>query len=75
MAIFNRRKFWIDTAERAVKTVAQSAVLALGSEQVLDAISLNYREVVGIALGGGLLSLLTSIASAGVGEEGTASAV
>lgn len=62
-------KFWKATAERATKTAAQSAILVIGADQ-LDVLSLDWLRLVGFAAGGALLSVLTSIASAGVGEEG-----
>jgi hypothetical protein len=61
-----RLTFWIDAAERAVKTAAQSALLALGADKVLNAMSADWANVGAFALGGLVLSLLTSIASAPV---------
>ena len=57
------RTFWLDALERAVKTAAQSAVLVVGAGQV-DALSADWLTVGGFALGGALLSVLTSMASA-----------
>lgn len=54
--------FWKEAAERAVKTAAQSAVLVIGAEQV-NALTVSWVEVGGFALGGAVLSLLTSIGS------------
>ena len=62
------RFFWIDTAERAVKTAAQSALLAIGADQ-LNALAADWQTVAGFALGGGVLSILTSLASLKVGPE------
>lgn len=45
---------------RAIKTVAQSAVAAVGSVTVLGAV--DWRVVVSTAVLAGILSLLTSIA-------------
>ena len=59
------RTFWLDALERAVKTAAQSAVLVVGAGQV-DALSADWLTVGGFALGGALLSVLTSMASAKV---------
>jgi ABC-type lipoprotein release transport system permease subunit len=57
------RVFWIDAAERAIKTVAQSAVAAIGVAQtpILD---IDAGAILGVAATAGLVSLLTSIASA-----------
>lgn len=65
------KAFWQATAERAVKTAAQSALLVLGAEQV-DAIAVSWQEVGGFALGGFVLSVLTSIATSGFGGDGPA---
>ncbi|MDK8451005.1 holin [Corynebacterium mastitidis] len=67
------RSFWIDTAERAVKTLAQAliAVLAVGT----PIYEIAWVEALGIAATAAVISVLTSIASVGVGEPGTAAAV
>lgn len=61
MSIFTRA-FWVDACERAVKTAAQSAILAIGADQV-NAVTVSWPEVGGFALGGAVLSLLTSLAT------------
>jgi hypothetical protein len=58
--------FWLDAAERAVKTAAQAALLAVGADKVLDAMTADWGNVGAFALGGAVLSLLTSVASAPV---------
>lgn len=64
--------FWLDALERAIKTAAQT-VLGLIGTNVVDVTSLDWREI-GIATGFTAgLSVLTSIVSSGIGEEGTAS--
>lgn len=64
--------FWKDTAERAVKTAAQTAggVLIIGT----PIWEIDWQAGLGITATATVLSLLTSIASAGVGTKGTASA-
>jgi len=67
------REFTISALERAVKTAAQAAVLAIlgtGTMEAVqaDAFSVNWVAVAGFALGGFVLSYLTSIASANVGK-------
>lgn len=54
--------FWKAAAERAIKTAAQSALLAIGADTV-NAITVDWLEVGGFGLGGAVLSLLTSIGS------------
>jgi hypothetical protein len=64
------RYFWIDTAERAAKTCAQSALLAIGADQ-LNALAADWQTVASFALGGAVLSVLTSLASLKIGPEDT----
>ena len=68
------RFFLIDTAERSIKTAAQSALLAIGADQ-LDALAADWQTVAGFALGGAVLSVLTSLASLKVGPEDSPSVV
>ena len=56
------RSFWQAAFERAVKTAAQSAILVFGADQ-FDALAVSWPEVGGFALGGFVLSLLTSVGS------------
>jgi len=68
------KRFWIAAGERAAKTAAQAAVLAiLGSgmlsEAAVDAFTVNWLMVLGFAIGGAILSALTSIASAPLGAN------
>lgn len=66
--------YWADVAERAVKTAAQSVVLAFTFSETgpFDAFELDWGLVGGFALGGFTVSVLTSLASAPLGG-GTAS--
>jgi hypothetical protein len=71
------RNFWRQAFERAIKTAAQAGLLAVGGD-VANAIPgvVNRPSILFAALGGGaLLSLLTSIATAGVGQKDDPSAV
>lgn len=68
------KRFWIAASERAAKTAAQAAILAiLGSgmmsEAAVDAFGVNWLAVLGFALGGAVLSYLTSIVSANFGKN------
>jgi hypothetical protein len=71
-------EFWKATFERAVKTAAQAAILAIiatgftGVEQV-NAFTVDWVTVAGFALGGFILSGLFSLASGFVGNKGTPS--
>lgn len=66
--------FWKDCAERAIKSAAQAVGLVLvGGSSVVNVLTLDWTVVGGAALTGGLLSLVTSIGSAGFANKGTAS--
>lgn len=54
--------FWASAGERAIKTVAQTALALLGTSQLVSVIEVNWSEVGGVAVLAGILSLLTSIA-------------
>lgn len=60
------RSFWLDAAERAIKSGAQGALLAIGQDAIsVDLFAADWRAVVGVAAGMAALSILTSVASAG----------
>lgn len=67
-------KFWQDLLERAIKTTAQSALIGLGGNMV-NFWELDVKQVSGLALGGLILSALTSLTSnvLPLGNPGTAS--
>jgi hypothetical protein len=54
--------FWASAGERAIKTIAQTALALLGTSQLISVIDVNWTEVGGVAVLAGILSLLTSIA-------------
>lgn len=69
MSVLATGKFWAATAERAVKTAAQAFVAAIGVNVVaLDQI--NWEVVGGTTAIAAILSVASSIASAGVGGDG-----
>lgn len=65
--------FFYDLGERAIKTFAQTllAVLAVG----VPIWEMDWVSALGIAAGATVLSVLTSVASAGAGNHDTASLV
>lgn len=71
-ALFTR-DFWLDAGERAAKTAAQFTLGGLALGEGVNAFAVDWQLGIGFALTGAALSLLTSIASAGVGDQGTAS--
>ena len=60
--------FWKLATERAVKSAAQSVILALSAsdEGPVNALSFDWKLGLGFAAGGAVLSYLTSIISAPV---------
>jgi len=66
--------FWKLALERAVKTSAQTAVSLIGADAV-DVLSLDWSQLASVSAGAAFLSVLTSIGSARVGEEGDPSLV
>jgi hypothetical protein len=66
--------FWISSAERALRTVAQTAVALIGVDLV-SVVDIQWQYVAGVSATAGILSILTSVAASGVGEKGTAAFV
>lgn len=64
--------FWKDAVERALKSAAQAGLLALGGGAV-SVVTLDWLTFGGAVGGGFLLSVLTSLASEGFANRGTAS--
>lgn len=64
-------RFWIATAERAVKTAAQTVLtgLALSDTGPVNGFELDWKLGLGFAAGGAAFSVLTSLASAPVGAD------
>jgi len=55
-------EFWNYAGERAIKTVAQSALAFLGGGTV-GLFTIDWTSLASVSLGAGLLSILTSIVS------------
>jgi spore maturation protein SpmA len=55
--------------ERAVKTVAQTAVSVILASQVIDIVSVDWLGVLSVSALAGVLSLLTSVANYKSGKE------
>jgi hypothetical protein len=54
--------FWQSAGERAIKTVAQTALALLGTSQLVSVVEINWVEIGGVSVLAGILSLLTSVA-------------
>lgn len=61
MSIYTTSRFWVGTAERAIKTFAQSllALITVGT----PVFGQNWPEFLGISATATLVSILTSIAT------------
>lgn len=62
--------FWRTTAELVLRGAAVAAATAMGGSLV-DAWHLNWKTIGGMALSGGLLSLVTSLSSSQIGQKGS----
>lgn len=70
------KQFWQDTAERSLKTFAQTLLATLSMAVVGTAIwELDWTYAVGASLTATLFSILTSIVSAGANDPESASLV
>jgi hypothetical protein len=74
MTMFTKT-FWTAAAERALRTVAQALIAVIAATSFDWFTAANWQAIAGTALTAGVLSLLTSIASAGIGDKGTPSMV
>jgi hypothetical protein len=59
------KEFWLNyAAERAIKTIAQTALAYIGTGSI-GLFEIDWNSLISLSLGAGLLSILTSIVSAG----------
>lgn len=54
-------EFWKSAGETAIKAAAAAALGAIGSSELITAVSVDWTQVGGIALLAGIVSILTSI--------------
>lgn len=71
--MFNK-VFWAEASERALKTLAQFFV-TLTAGTAFNVFNADWQTIVGLSLGGMILSYATSILSYKVGKTGTPSLV
>ncbi|RII06969.1 hypothetical protein DSC45_34645 [Streptomyces sp. YIM 130001] len=62
-------RFWIATAERAVRTFAQTLIATLGLDTT-DLVNVPWERGLALAGAAALLSAPTSIATTGTGSDG-----
>jgi hypothetical protein len=68
------KNFWKQAAERAVKSAAQG-LIGMWTLDGFNVLNADFSLAAGVAGGAAVLSLLTSIVTAGVGESNDPSAV
>lgn len=61
--------FWKLALERATKTAIQAVILAIGAAQGANLFALDVKNVLGAAVAGFAVSLLTSLASLNFGPK------
>lgn len=69
MANLTTREFWASTAERMVKTAAQTAIALIGTDQI-GILSLDWAQIGSVVGTAVILSLLTSVAGDTTGKNG-----
>jgi hypothetical protein len=67
--------FWRETAERAVKSAAQSLLLLWAGDSAFNVVDADPRLAGGTAAGAAVLSVLTSIASTSIGDSSSPAAL
>lgn len=72
MGFYTKRTFWLGAAERAVKTLAQAALGALGTAALMSEV--NWAVVGSTAALAALVSVLTSIADPKAADVATVTA-
>lgn len=57
----NNTEFWVAAGNRALRTVAQTAVATIGTAAVLSQV--DFKAVISASVLAGILSILTSIST------------
>jgi len=57
----NNKEFWMAAANRAIRTIAQTAVATIGTAAVLSQV--DFKMVISASVLAGILSILTSIST------------
>jgi len=63
VSAFTSGRFWLATLERALKTIAQTAVATIAAGPASGLLNLDWGAVASVSALAGVLSVLTSIAS------------
>lgn len=65
--------FWTGTLDRALKSFAQALLLLWGADDWLNLLEVDLTRSLSLAAGAAVLSVLTSLLSAPVGDDSTTS--
>jgi hypothetical protein len=65
--------FWTGAFDRAIKSFAQMLLVLWGASDVFNIFDVNWVQTLGVGAGALVISLLTSIISAPVGDRGSTS--
>ena len=57
----NNKEFWIAAGNRAVRTIAQTAIATIGTAALMSEV--NWTAVISASILAGVLSVLTSIST------------
>jgi len=63
------KKFWIESSERSLKTLAQTFLSLAAAETLFNTFIADWQTLLGVSLGAAMLSYATSIVSANVGPQ------
>lgn len=69
MSKYASKSFWVDAFDRAVSTFAQAAVAALTADAIPGLLDMDLGAVLSVSGLAALVSVLTSVAFRGQGEE------
>lgn len=72
MSKYADRKYWVDTFDRAVSTVAQAAVAVL-TANVTGLLDVDWVQILSVSGLAGAVSVLTSVAFRGQDKDETVS--
>lgn len=72
-AVMLTASFWTGAGDRAIKSFAQALLLLWGADAGFNVLSIDIGPALGVAASAAVLSLLTSLVSAPVGDKGSSS--
>jgi hypothetical protein len=54
-------KFWSHAVETGIRSAAAAALAVIGTDQLISALSIDWSQVVGVAVLAAVISVLTSV--------------